>query len=307
MYFPYFRGRQYELLALRELAQKGLLGKSIIPIIEPVKATTTFDQTLKTYKETNTQVAVIFNPAVGDFAGVDFIEYFLQKKNDINAITPALLLNKDTQAVLQKLINLNVTKSNIIAIIDNKDFIEMYQSVFDGSFPQYTLIPDERQFRRTVQQGKVLFRDRFNIQDRNADYPEDEPFSDDNLYYSEEGYEGFGDYSIIGNQYNEKGFAPYAVAIHIVYFDKKGDLRIHHFISDTNYDISDIAGKFKEAIFKLKKWYYDGQERQNTKGLSILLDHADSGYFPGLPTIKKLSIMHHVELVDKSLGTGQKE
>ena len=41
MYFPYLRGKQFEFLAVRELAQKGLLYKNnsvnVIPIFEPVK------------------------------------------------------------------------------------------------------------------------------------------------------------------------------------------------------------------------------------------------------------------------------
>lgn len=41
MYFPYVRGRQYELLALRELATNNLLGDYVTPIIEPVKLSPT--------------------------------------------------------------------------------------------------------------------------------------------------------------------------------------------------------------------------------------------------------------------------
>ncbi len=37
MYFPYFRGRQYELLALKELAAKSLISSFVVPVIEPVK------------------------------------------------------------------------------------------------------------------------------------------------------------------------------------------------------------------------------------------------------------------------------
>ena len=37
MYFPYLRGRQYELLALKELAQKELISNLIIPVVEPIK------------------------------------------------------------------------------------------------------------------------------------------------------------------------------------------------------------------------------------------------------------------------------
>lgn len=34
MYFPYLRGRQYELIALRELLENNKLSNNVIPIIE---------------------------------------------------------------------------------------------------------------------------------------------------------------------------------------------------------------------------------------------------------------------------------
>ncbi|WP_434509785.1 hypothetical protein [Desulfitobacterium sp. AusDCA] len=37
MYFPYLRGGQFELIAIRELIEQSLIGESIIPVIEPVK------------------------------------------------------------------------------------------------------------------------------------------------------------------------------------------------------------------------------------------------------------------------------
>ena len=49
MYFPYLRGRQFELLALRELLEKGRIGKKIIPIIEPVKPSSTLLKTLECF------------------------------------------------------------------------------------------------------------------------------------------------------------------------------------------------------------------------------------------------------------------
>lgn len=42
MYFPYLRGKQYEMIALKELLSEGLIGKSIVPIIEPIKETSQF-------------------------------------------------------------------------------------------------------------------------------------------------------------------------------------------------------------------------------------------------------------------------
>lgn len=49
MYYPVLRGRQNELLAIRELLKDGKL-ENIIPIIEPVKASSTLLSVLKEYE-----------------------------------------------------------------------------------------------------------------------------------------------------------------------------------------------------------------------------------------------------------------
>ena len=53
MYFPYLRGRQYELLALRELIGNNRLSDKIIPVIEPVKITSTLLSTIKAFTDNN--------------------------------------------------------------------------------------------------------------------------------------------------------------------------------------------------------------------------------------------------------------
>ncbi len=44
MYFPYLRGRQNELLCLRELLDRNKLSDTIVPVIEPVRCNSTFLQ-----------------------------------------------------------------------------------------------------------------------------------------------------------------------------------------------------------------------------------------------------------------------
>ena len=68
MYFPYLRGRQNELLCLRELLDAGKLSSKVIPIIEPVKFSSTFFSTLTKFIEMNRKVIVIRNPKVGSFS-----------------------------------------------------------------------------------------------------------------------------------------------------------------------------------------------------------------------------------------------
>ena len=308
MYFPYFRGRQYEMLALKELATEGLLGKSIIPVVEPVKLMSTFDTTLRVYLQNQYRIALVFNPTVGDFAGDSkFVEVYENRTGTLANTLPALLMSNNTNAVLSALTNKGVNTSSIVAFLDNRDFISEYRESFESAPPSFTLLPDESGFRRTASSvggAKIMFKDNFTKKARNADYPEESFFTDDHLYYAQEGYAGFGDYSVIGSEYVDGGFAPYAVAIHIVYFDDEDKMRVRHFKSDSNEDISDVQGKFGEAVSKLADWYYAGQERQLTHALSTLLQHAKEGYYPGLPTIKKLSIMHHLELVGKYLDGG---
>lgn len=47
MYLPYLRGRQNELLCLRELVDNNLLSSHIVPIIEPVRYSSTLFSTIK--------------------------------------------------------------------------------------------------------------------------------------------------------------------------------------------------------------------------------------------------------------------
>ena len=302
MYFPYFRGRQYELLALKELAQKGLISKYVIPVVEPIKISPTLKNTIQSFEKADLSLAMILNPAVGDFADSD-ASSLLEIKSD--SIIPAVIFNESAEETFISMEKLGMNKNTVLSVLNNQDYVDYFKEIYSDDDPAYVLLPDERRMRRAVKENKVLFEDKFNKQSKNLDYLkcEDEPFSEDHIFFKDEGYKGFGDYSIVGDNYEEGGFSPRAVAIHIVYLSDENELRIHHFVSDSNYDIADVAGKFYEAVTKLLDWYNKGQERQRTNALSTLIDYAQKGYYPGLPTIKKLSIMHHLELINKYLIT----
>lgn len=302
MYFPYFRGRQYELLALKELALGRLISSSVIPVVEPVKLIPALNNSLAAFSKSELPISLILNPNVGDLAEeAETIDQLIDRFCTDQAIIPSVLLNESTEAVVSKLAQKGLANKDVLAVLDNRDYLDIYCALFGEDSPRFTLCPDERLIRRKVKKSKILFDDRFNKQNRNADYPEDEFFSDNHLDLESDNYVGFGDYSIVGREYIESGFAPYAVAIHIVYFADDSSLRIKHFVSDSNDDISDVAGKFYEAVTKLYNWYVQGRENQLTAGLQILLDHYKNQTYPGLPTLKKLSIMHHLELVGSYL------
>ena len=303
MYFPYFRGRQYELLALKELASQKLISSSVIPVIEPVKNIPALNNSLSAFCLASLPIGLIINPSVGDLTNDSQTIYKLLEKYSANAtVVPSILINKNAEKGISELNSRRINAEQTLVLLDSPDSLETYQELFHQA-PKNTLCPYVRYIRRVVKENGVLFENKFNKKNRNADYPEDEFFSNDHIDFKDDGYIGFGDYSIIGGDYIESGFAPYAVAIHIVYFTKTNALRIRHFVSDSNDDISDVAGKFYEAVSKLYTWYTtEGQERQLTTGLQTLLNHYNNKTYPGLPTLKKLSIMHHLELMDKYLN-----
>ena len=305
MYFPYFRGRQYELLALKELATKRLISASVIPVIEPVKLIPALNSSLEAFHAASLPVGLIVNPYVGDLT--DEPEIINQKKKKFltaSDIIPSVLINESAEAAMNKLESQGIHHCDVLTVLNNPDSLKTYQKLYNSP-PKYTLCPYDRYIRRVIRENSVLFENKFNKKSRNADYPEEEFFSSDHVDYIEDQYICFGDYSIIGDEYIESGFAPYAVAIHIVYFDAEYSLRIRHFVSDSNDDISDVAGKFYEAVEKLYTWYYtEHQERQLTVGLQTLLTHYERKTYPGLPTLKKLSIMHHLELMGRYLDGG---
>lgn len=62
MYFPYLRGRQYELLALRELVANNLISNKIIPIVEPVKLSPTLVNMMTEFIKASHPISIIRNP-----------------------------------------------------------------------------------------------------------------------------------------------------------------------------------------------------------------------------------------------------
>lgn len=307
MYFPILRGRQFELLALRECVEKKILSNHIIPIVEPVKVSSTFIKTVDSFINADKSLAIILNPLVGSWdndivkdSNIKIREGFNSRLEDKNIII-SYYVDRELEKYVLNSEKKGVFAESMILICNNPEYVNCYEEVIKGKTPMYNLIPDKSDFRRRIRKNRVICEDHFPKQARNIDYLklESEFFSSDHLYYDDDGYVGFGDYSIVGEEYSETGFAPYAVAIHIVYFDNNSNLRVAHFVSDTNDDISDPARKFSEAVEKLVEW--NKEFRLDTLGIHELEEAYRNETYPGLGVIKKYSIMHHLELMSRYL------
>lgn len=323
MYFPYLRGRQNELLCLRELLDLNKLSNNIIPVIEPVRCNSTFFTTITKFIEANRKIIVIQNPKVGNFKK-DYQEMKkkIEEETDDNkkkklqeSLEKYKEVLKDSHVISAYLCNdtivrkcLEGTKNvkDIVLINLGSDTYEFYEENGNKLEAKYTFIPKDEDFKDEVVGKVVVLEDSYIKAKRNVDYIEspDELFSRNHLVYRKRGYTGFSDYSIVGKAYEESGFAPLAVAIHILYFGKKDELRVHHFVSESNENITDPARKFAEAMQNLIQWdRFDIIPK--TYGLQNLIDYYTNGKFPGLGVIKKCSIMHHLEIIAKYLEVNE--
>ncbi|MGP1906801.1 sce7725 family protein [Metabacillus sp. JX24] len=310
MYFPIIRGRQYDLLALRELQTKGLLSERIVPIIEPIKLSSTLLSTVKVFEENDRQLIILSNPKVGSFTGELALPSVYQQFRELMFNDSVIIghnLNKDSVSQVKHLQQeFNVKLEDVAIIHSERNLVRFYKEIFNNVTAWLNVIPSDNSFRRQLSGHELVgLDDKFNKLPRNVDYleQENEFFSEEHLFFRDEGYIGFSDFSVVGEEYNESGFAPYAVAIHIVYPNSENALEIMHFVSNSNSDISDPAGKFSEALEKLIQWYQllISDERMNTLAMQCLVQHHKDGTYPGLPTLKKLSIMHHLELMGRLL------
>ena len=86
MYYPYLRGRQFELIALREYALQRGDNNNIVPIIEPVRKTfNSMKLALPKLIEGDVKFALILNPQVGEINNTQVGEI-----NNTQEITDAL-------------------------------------------------------------------------------------------------------------------------------------------------------------------------------------------------------------------------
>ena len=143
----------------------------------------------------------------------------------------------------------------------------------------------------------VLLSDGFKKEKRNADYPIESSFSDLMFNYKSKGGIGYSDYLTVGETYEEINSAPYAIAIHYSIVRNKA-VFVKHYISDTNKNQKDQAGKFLEAIKKFKK-DYDLNNYIKTIGTKQLIDFYNSKHYPGLGKIKQVSMEHHIEVMSQ--------
>lgn len=313
MYYPYFRGKQFELIVVRDMA-KLFAESQFTPIIEPVRDN--FNGLRRALDEVCTasgKIIVIVNPQYGAFksydgAVIDFLNNEYAGKASVRA---GVLLTKNT--VIDDLVDVFEECETFDPVFIHsgfskpKELVECFGDEIGRALNIFIEEQDRLMYRRYFNRGdRVLVNDGFN-QMRNADYPPVEEFSDLHLTYMDRAMNGYGDFLIVGDAYSETGGPAYAVAIHLTFINSEQDdiMYIYHFVSDDRNSPGDPAGKFAQSLEKLIEKLDSGSSMlEETEAIKEFRQLHEKGHFPGLGTVKKLSMMHHLETLSIYHGKG---
>lgn len=314
-YYPYFRGKQNELITIRDNARL-LKSAGFVPIIEPVKQSTSgLERAIDEVVKEDGACILIVNPNCGDHCADSTAIKKLINKDFASAasLSVGILLKSsmsanDVRALCEEYPSRDVTLihygfeegSNLAQILINHTNVTRHVFIEDFCGKLY------RKHFRDDGRSRILIRDGFQRR-KNREHGEhpSELFSDLHVTFGEESMDGFGDFLIVGDDYFESGGPAYAVAIHLTYIDQKRDeaMYIHHFVSNRTDTQADPAGKFEEALTKLvAEVNKPSSPILRSVAVEEFLDlHNNTTkyhrvpHFPGLGYVKKLSMQHHIE------------
>ena len=306
MYYPYLRGKQYELIALREFAQRYVGERKIVPIVEPVRSDLkSVVKTVGALTDSQIECAVVLNPAQGDY------ERMAAGKSIVNALVgkayiPAFLMGGNEALVAQMITD---CKLNNVMLVFTSGFDPenaVLKALSENDAVKYFVGLDNRSLKkhfRATGKKVISLKDRFKKRPTNKDYSEtvDEFYSDDHAFFGDEQVDGFSDYCVLPSEFIKGGTVPTYLAIHLSYKKSDDEVWVHHFVSDTPTS-GNIQLKFKEATEKVITFY---AQRPHTIAVDDLLGYYNSGKFPGLGMLKKYTIANHFELMHGLMEGGE--
>lgn len=305
MYFPYLRARQFELITLRDLVSEGKLKGKIMPVIEPVKESfNNLNLAHKVFEENNFNLYLIVNPFAGDMAGdTDFFLGYISNLEDSKYL-PAFQFADNSTYIHSKIEEYDLTDCMLICL-DNFSNEDEFMDLCEHPKISHIMVLEPHKYRtmdrfiKALDKFYIRLDDPFERQQRNSDFLNipAHKFTEEHLFYSIDRYNGFADFTILPKEFIDGGSAPRAVVIHLTYLNKRNEnqIWIRHFTSETNDSISNVQGKFAEAAEKAIQ-FCDELPLENS-AISELRNYFNEHRYPGLGTVKKISIKNHLLII----------
>ena len=304
-YYPFLRGRRYELAILGELAEAGRPADHIVPILEPVLLQG-LRKNVRAWNDRTRDLILIVNPRGGMKTSTiaDLISMSGELELSENRIRAGILISRRISLdKLRKLLDAfdayrpvaihlqaHVEESAIVRLLTRR-------KVQTHVFAERTVSPG---YPDLFSGARILLRDGFQKKARNADYPDLSDFDSPLRSYAKDGYEGFGDFAIIGDHESGRGI-PRSVAIHLTHLAPHKRLQVRHLVSRTKFDVGP-ARMFLDALEQLPAFLQGAPGGTKTTAVCEFLALLAARHFPNLGRSKCLAARHHIELIAAHLA-----
>lgn len=310
MYFPYLRARQFELITLRELALEGAIQNKIFPVLEPVKESfNNLNLAHKIFQEKDFNTYLIVNPFQGEIPGdtETFLTYISGLEN--SRFLPAFHYSDNADYINASIANYNLTDCLIVCLGNFSDEDSLRALCQNPNISRIMLLEPHKyrsldRYIKTLNKFYIRLDDVFEKQQKNADFLSitAHKFSEEHLFYTQDGYQGFADFTVLASEYIDGGSTPRAVVIHLTYLNQEAEdqIWIRHFTSESNDSIANVQGKFAEAAQKAIA--FCDTLPLNNSAIDELREYYNSAKYPGLGTVKKISIKNHLLIVTDFLN-----
>lgn len=310
MYFPYLRARQFELITLRELVSEGELQEKIIPVLEPVKESfNNLNLAHKIFQEKDFYSFLIVNPFQGEVPGDTeiYLNYISGLEN--SKFLPAFHYS-DNSEYINSSIKKHKLNNCLLVCLDNFSDEEGLKELCNYPNISHIMLLEPHKYRsldryiKNLNKQYIRLDDVFEKQQKNADFLNipAHKFSEEHLYYLEDKYQGFSDFTVLPSEYIDGGSTPRAVVIHLTYLNLEAEnqIWIRHFTSKSNDSIANVQGKFAEAAQKAIQFCVELD--LNNSAIDELRKYYDEARYPGLGTVKKISIKNHLLVISNFLS-----
>lgn len=304
MYFCFLHSKKFEMLALRELADEIVDSGEIMPVIEPVRDDRNLEIALDAFVEATMTFCFVVNPPEGPLSAASPQQIkesiFDTSLEDYDNVFPVYYVTRNTSVGDVGAFCAAFSERRVFYFLSEPPAAVV--SAIESADPEYVLF-----LRGSVATAtKARFAsgisadimEAFEVANNNASYPDDEFFSEAHIVTPNAEFAHFGDYSITGRELGT-GWAPYCVVIHHMYINHAQDDRlfIKHYKSDSNDTQDNPDQKYGEALAKLIADVPSLGHRNHTATVNEYQSDYDNEHYPGLGSLKKRGVSHHVRLL----------
>lgn len=318
MYFPYLRGKMFEILAVRDA--EFLPSSRIVPIFEPVQVYTQNGRIYGRFTELiqkRVKFAFIVNSANGNpppnfDQGVRMVRDLSSFRTSApDLVLPAFEIRAENPIRQIRTFARKFESRQCVIVHRNHDYSirhlwQALESLHENP-PVHVLLDggaSSEVVKSLPASGVVLLRDGFSVESANVHYPPRSRFDDLLWTHEDRGYDGFSDFSIVGDRLIVSGGPPNHVALHLteLALDEVRSIATNHFVSRNPTYPGDAPRKYLDALELLIQHVGVPPNIEfDTEGVEGYWDSYTNSHFPGLGKPKQWSIMHHMEIINREL------